>query len=74
MLNELLLHLYLIFNYLMWVSNIKGHHYHDIDLQNFSVTYQVSLHSHSLPFWDHRELRKKKEILISGFANTFCSH
>ena len=71
MLNEPLLHLFLIFNSFMWVSNITGYHYHDIDLQNFSVTYQVS---HSLPFWDHRELGKKKEILISGFANTFYSH
>ena len=50
MLNESLLHLFLSFNSFVWVSNIKGCHYHDIDLQNFSATYQISLRSHSFTF------------------------
>ena len=61
MLNESLLHLFLIFNSFVWVSDIKGYHYHDTDLQNFSATYQVSLCSHSLPFWDLKEFGKKKK-------------
>lgn len=57
MLNEPLLHLSLIFNSFIW---IKDYHYHYIELIYFPATYQVSLCIHYMPFWDGRELQRKK--------------